>query len=64
MWSIAQASYWAFDVLEGAGRTIERLRDKLHAEVVLKDGKTRVINLLDEQLNVIDLASYIDNPSP
>ncbi len=50
-----------FYVPEGAGLPIERLRDKLHVEVVLKDGKARVINLLDEQLNVIDPADYIDS---
>lgn len=49
-----------FYVPEGAGGPIERMRDKLHARVVLSDGKARVIELLDDNLNVIDSKSQIE----
>ena len=49
-----------FYVPEGAGRPIERLRSDLHVEIALKDGEARVVQLLDDELNVIDPTTYLE----
>lgn len=41
-------------VSEGAGHSIEAMRDDIHVEVVIKDGHARVTQLLDAELNPID----------
>jgi uncharacterized membrane-anchored protein len=49
-----------FYVPEGAGLPIERLGNDLHVKVVLRDGEARVTQLLDAELNVIDIESYLE----
>lgn len=49
-----------FYVPEGSGTPIENLRNELHVAVTLHDGQARVIHLLDESLEVIDPALYLE----
>ena len=48
-----------FYVPEGSGRAIERAGNDLHVEISLKDGKSRVVKLLDKSLEEIDPSDYI-----
>lgn len=47
-------------VPEGAGYPIEKMRDDIHVEVVVKEGHARVKQLLDAQLNPIDPKSLLE----
>ena len=49
-----------FYVPEGAGLPIERLGNDLHVKVVLREGDSRVTQLLDVNLNPIDTESYLE----
>ncbi|PHR90874.1 MAG: hypothetical protein COA69_14260 [Robiginitomaculum sp.] len=44
-------------VPEGRGRSLERMRrDELHVEIsITHDGKARIVNLLDKNLDIIDV---------
>lgn len=47
-------------VPEGAGLPIERLGSGIHVEVVVKDGESRIIRLLDKNLVEIDPRDYLE----
>lgn len=49
-----------FYVPEGSGTPIERMRNDIHVQVTLKDGEARAVHLLDDQLEMIDPATYIE----
>jgi uncharacterized membrane-anchored protein len=47
-----------FYVPEGAGPVIERMREGLHVEVLVKDGSARAVQLLDSDLRPLPIADY------
>jgi uncharacterized membrane-anchored protein len=47
-----------FYVPEGTGKAIESLRSDLHVEIVLNEGESRVVKLLDNALDPIDPTIY------
>ena len=48
-------------VPEGAGRPIERMRSGLHVQARVLNGNARVVGLLDENLQEIDVYEYRDS---